>query len=193
MKLSPGMLTPPIGLILYTVCTIAFCKTPTPPPPPEKKSITREAIPSWDFVNPEADQMVEELRMEKKTLDARQKQLDDQAKTLDSQSADLAKVKQAVAKMQKDYDQIVLRVQDEEIANLKRLAKVYSAMTPETAAVVLAQMDDPAIVKILMFMKDADAATVLESLAKKGDAEAKRAAALSERLRLSSHNTTPAK
>ena len=37
-------------------------------------------------------------------------------------------------RLQKEFDQNVLRVQEEETANLKKLAKVYSAMTPEGAA-----------------------------------------------------------
>jgi flagellar motility protein MotE (MotC chaperone) len=84
-------------------------------------------------------------------------------------------------------------VQDEETANLKKLAKVYSAMAPENAADILAQLDDIAVAKIMVFMKDADTAGIFESMAKKGPADAKRAAALSERLRLSTSRNNSAK
>ncbi len=187
--LTSKWMSPPLGVVIYVAATVLFWKTPTLPPAPKNVSSAKQAKPSWEFTNPEAEQMIEELRMEKRALDARQKQLDEAAKGLDAERAEMGKVTQSVRKMQKDFDQIVLRVQDEEVTNLKRLAKVYAAMAPETAATILAEMDDANIVKIMLFMKDADAAGVLENIAKKGDTQAKRAAAISERLRLStSHN-----
>jgi hypothetical protein len=54
-------------------------------------------------------------------------------------------------------------------------------------------MDDPAIIKIMVFMKDTDTAAIWEALAKKGDAQAKRAALLSDRLRLASFRNNIAK
>jgi hypothetical protein len=42
-------------------------------------------------------------------------------------------------------------------------------------------------------MKEGETAAIFESLAKKGQPEAKRAATLSERLRLSAYRPTPAK
>jgi hypothetical protein len=59
-------------------------------------------------------------------------------------------------------------------------------MTPEGAAVILKQMEDDQIVKILLFMKDTETAPLLESFAKLSEVEAKRAALVSERLRTAS-------
>jgi hypothetical protein len=56
-------------------------------------------------------------------------------------------------------------------------------MTPEGAALIMKQMEDDQIVKFMVFMKDGETAPLLESFAKLGDTEAKRAAAISERLR----------
>ena len=44
-------------------------------------------------------------------------------------------------------------------------------------------MEDDQIVKFMVFMKEGETAPLLESFAKLGPAEAKRAAAISERLR----------
>ena len=68
----------------------------------------------------------------------------------------------------------------------EKLAKVYANMTPESAATVLGELDDQGIAKIVVFMKDAEMAAIFEAWSKKGQAESKRAAALSERLRLAS-------
>jgi flagellar motility protein MotE (MotC chaperone) len=193
-------MTPPAGALVYLLSMVLFWKTPKPPPPPPDANAgptptnTRIAIPSWDFVNPEADQMMDEIRSARKALETRQKQMEDTAKNIEAQKNELEKAKDSVGKMQKDFDQIVLRVKDDEVANLKRLAKVYANVTPETAASIFANFDDTVIVKLMMFMKDNDTAVLLENLAKKGDAETKRAAAISERLRLShSANTKAAK
>jgi flagellar motility protein MotE (MotC chaperone) len=68
---------------------------------------------------------------------------------------------------------------------LKKLAKVYGGMTPDTAATVMGQLDDAVIVKIMLYMKESETAAILETLAKKGPDQAKRAASISEHVRLS--------
>jgi flagellar motility protein MotE (MotC chaperone) len=97
---------------------------------------------------------------------------------------------QSVRQLQGDFDKAVLRVKEEETGNLKKLAKVYAAMTPETVASVLEQLDNEAIVKIMLFLKDGDTAAILEAMAKKGDVEARRTAQISEQIRLSAHSPT---
>jgi flagellar motility protein MotE (MotC chaperone) len=191
--LTSKWMTPPLGVLVYVIVTVLCWKTPTLPPAAKNASAAKQAKPSWEFTNPEAEQLIEELRLEKRALELRQKQLDDTAKGLDAERSEMTKASLAVRKMQKDFDQIVLRVQEDEIANLKRLAKMYAAMTPETAASIFAQMDDPAIVKIVLFMKDTEASSILESFSKKGDTEAKRVATITERLKRSTSHNPPAK
>jgi hypothetical protein len=62
---------------------------------------------------------------------------------------------QNVAQMQAEFDRNVVRVGEEEIANLKRLAKIYAAMSPEGAASIFHEMKDDDVVKVFAFMKDA--------------------------------------
>ena len=57
-------------------------------------------------------------------------------------------------------------------------------MTPDGASTIMKSFDDDQIVKILATMKEAEAALILESISKGGEAEAKRAALISEKLRL---------
>lgn len=97
----------------------------------------------------------------------------------------------SVQLLQADFDKNVLRIKEEETANLKKLAKVYSAMTPESAAAILADLDDTQVAKIMVFMKDDDAAAVLSAMAKKNDAATRRAADLSERLRVAAFRNNP--
>ncbi|MGO8697652.1 MAG: MotE family protein [Limisphaerales bacterium] len=183
-------ITAPVGAIVYLACTVLFWETPKLPAKPDMP-VMHEAGPSWDFNNPEADQLIAELRIEKKSVETREQQLNELAARLESERAELNQVTQSVHQLQTEFDSSVLRIKDQEIANLKKLAKVYGDMSPETAATVMAEMDNEAIVKILLYLKDDQTAAVLEALAKKGQAQARRTAEISETVRLSLHNTSP--
>jgi len=54
-------------------------------------------------------------------------------------------------------------------------------------------LDDVSVAKIMVYMKDGDTAGIFEAMAKKSALDAKRAASLSERLRLSSFRNNTAK
>ena len=56
-------------------------------------------------------------------------------------------------------------------------------MTPEGAAKIFKEMDDAQLVKIMAYMKEKETATLLEAMAQLGEAEVKRVALISERLR----------
>ena len=118
-------------------------------------------------------------------LQQREQQLNDLAIRLDAERAEINQATQSVQQLQIDFDKNVVRVKEEETANLKKLAKVYAAMSGEAVGNIFAELDDTAVVKIMVFMKEEEKAVVLEAMAKKSGSEAKRAAAISERLRLS--------
>jgi flagellar motility protein MotE (MotC chaperone) len=80
-----------------------------------------------------------------------------------------------------------VRVQEEEATNLKKLAKVYASMEVEGAASILKELNDEQIVKIMIFMKESETASIFETLAKRGKDEARRVALISERLRAAVH------
>ena len=183
-----------VSAVVYLGATFAFWKTPARVVRARTEAAaTNPHAPSWEFHNPEADQLISELQAEKKDLDKRRQDLDELAARLEAERTEVTGARQEVELLQTNFDKSVLRVKEDETANLKKLAKVYSAMAPESAAAIFADMDDVAVSKIIVFMKDADTAGILEALSKKGDAEAKRAAALSERLRVASVGNTPAK
>ncbi|MBI3876005.1 MAG: hypothetical protein HY300_08630 [Verrucomicrobia bacterium] len=91
---------------------------------------------------------------------------------------------QQLKKMQADFDKSFLYVQEEETTNLKRLAKMYAQMEPANAAAILKELEDTAVVKIMVFMKEQETAPILETLAKTSSDDTKRAAKISEQIRL---------
>jgi flagellar motility protein MotE (MotC chaperone) len=188
-----------LGALLYCATTVATLfprlaqhapargKTPGGP-----SAAATAPAPQWNQRDIEVEQLVAELKKEKEAISEKEKQLAEWAARLQSERLEINQVTQSVYHLEEEFDRNVTRVKQEELANLKRLAKVYAEMGPETAAVVFKQMEDPAVVKILVFMKDAETAPILENMAKKGETDAKRVAQLTERLRVAIRTTAPA-
>ncbi len=140
--------------------------------------------PSWGFKNPEVDQALNELREQREALNARAQQLDELEARLKAEQQEIASVTQRVATVQAMLDKTVLRVREEEAGNLKKLAKMYSAMTPAAAALILRELEDDQAVAILGLMKETECAPILEIIGKSDKEGARRAAMISNRLRL---------
>jgi flagellar motility protein MotE (MotC chaperone) len=142
------------------------------------------SVPSWNFEDPEMSQLIAELKEQRETLGARALQLDELEARLKAERQEIYSVTQAVFQLKTNIEATVTRVSEEEVVNLKKLAKVYAAMSPEGAARILREMDDEQVVKILALMKEPESAPILESLGQGTKDESKRAALLSNRLRL---------
>jgi len=180
-----------LGLLAYLLTTLFLWRPLAHPPVSTTVEVVarRTPGPSWTFHSPEVDMLIIELRREKEALAAKEKELKDLAQRLESERAELGQITQAVQQLQADFDQNIIRVREGEAVNLKKLAKTYAAMTPDGAAAIFKALDDESTVKIMMFMKEAETAPILEALAKPGEPQAKRVAAISERLRLAINTT----
>lgn len=158
------------------------------PKPGEEHGISHvepiPAGPSWTFQNPEIDALVQELRDEKQALAKRKAELEELAVRLSAERNELLQTTQAVHQLQVNFDQSITRIQDEETANLAKMAKTYVAMAPENVVKIFKELDDVTVVKVLRFMKEKEAAPILDQMARQGEPEAKRAAGLAEKLRL---------
>ncbi len=148
--------------------------------------------PSWTYKNPEVDQLIAEITAERAAIRAREKELADLANRIALERQEIGTITQRVATLQAEMDRTFVRIQEEETANLKRLAKVYATMAPESAARIFLEFQDEASVKIFAFMKESEVAPVLENMAKATALAARRVALISDRLRLlNASRTTP--
>ncbi|HTD66932.1 MAG TPA: hypothetical protein VK846_10430 [Candidatus Limnocylindria bacterium] len=143
---------------------------------------------SWGFKNPELDQMIVELKQEKEALSLRAQQLKELEARLASERQEIKAVTDAVSRLQRELDQSVLRIKQEEIPNLKKLAKVHAAMSAEGSANILKEETDEEILKVLFYLKPTETGPIVEAFGKLGKAEAQRAAQLTERLRRTTEN-----
>jgi flagellar motility protein MotE (MotC chaperone) len=194
-----------IGGLLYLAVTAALIlkgyKPPAPPPAKVAKAVEKDGVsgaplagktadeingttPSWNYYNQDIEFLITYLKDTSNSFRIRQKDLDELGQRLAAERAELASVTQLVARLRDDIDKQVIRIQDDEIINVKRLAKTYAGMDPSSAAKVFAELDEKLVVKIMSQMKDDQNAAILDALAKTNAQGAKLAAALSDKLRL---------
>jgi len=74
-------------------------------------------------------------------------------------------------------------LKEQDMENIKKQAKVISAMSPEGAAAMLNEMPEDQTVAVLFTLKPDISSLILDTMSKLGKTEAKRAAALAERMR----------
>ena len=116
-----------LGMLTYLGTTSALLRgldlQPLEPEEPDPAQVVNTTGPSWEFNNPELDQLIADLKREREHLTEREKQLDELAARLQAEKAEITRVTNAVVQLQRDFDQSVTRLKEEEQVNLKKLAK----------------------------------------------------------------------
>jgi flagellar motility protein MotE (MotC chaperone) len=137
----------------------------------------------WERHDPEVDQLLKEVKTEKEQLEKRAAELRELEQRLAAERAEINQITQRVSQLQIEFDQAMLRVKEEEIPNLKKLARMYTAMSPEGASAIMRELDDIVVVKVMSFMKEDQSASLLDAMAMEGEPQAKRAASIADALR----------
>ena len=101
-------------------------------------------------------------------LDKRDARLRESESNVSLQTAAMDKIQQEIKKMQTQLDARLLLVETAQQANNKQLAKIYTAMTPEGAAEVLAKIPDDEVAQVFRLMKENHSAKILEVWGGKG-------------------------
>lgn len=148
---------------------------------------------TWSLHTQEIDEVVVELRQRQEAMTQREKQFAEMSARVQAEREELKQLAAQIRKAQEEFDKAISRVKDDETSNLKRLAKTYSTMEPATAATIFKQLEEATLVKILLYMKDGETSPILAAMALQGETDAKRAAAISERLRVTQRSADPAK
>lgn len=149
----------------------------------DKKVAMAEDDPSWKFHNPDIDQWVSQIKNERDALAVREQQLKDWEARLTAESREIATVTEAVIHTQNAFDKRVLTFTDQQKDNVKKQLKVIADMTPDGAAAMLNEMPDDEVAKLLYALKPDVSGAILDSMSKTGGAPAKRAAALTQRIK----------
>lgn len=140
-------------------------------------------IQFWTQHNPEVDQLMQELRREKEDIARREAELKKLSAQLQAERDAINQVTQRVARLQAEFDQNVIRLKEDELPQLKKMVKLYGTMSPEGVAAIFKELDDQTVIKLMSLMKEDQSAPMLDSMAKEGPDQAKRAASIAESLR----------
>lgn len=191
--LTSAWFVPVVGAVLYLGTTMVLLNPArldlpqiAPPAGSEETSYEIDTVLTgeWDFHVPEISRLIDELKKEKEAVAQSRREAAEMQAKIAAERQELDDAAAEVRRLQGEFNQIVTYVKQEEEANLRRVSKTYAAMKPVDAANILKEMDDDWIVRVLMFMTEDEIAGLLSELARPGPEEARRAAELSERMRL---------
>ncbi len=141
----------------------------------------------WDFWTIEMEALAQELKDAKDALKGREESIAQREERLAAERVELARQRQQIEQMRQQLSGRLLEITAEEMKNLKPLAATYSSLTPKAVLTIFKEMDDTTVVKLLSMMKTDVVAPLFEEMSKQAASDpsvAKRAAVLSEKLRL---------
>ena len=141
----------------------------------------------WDFWTIEIDNLASELKEEKARLAKQAELLNQRTARLAAKQQELDKIRTSVEATRKEIGEKVIEITADEARNLRTLAQTYTNLTPRAAVAIIREMDDVTVVKILALMKPDVVAPIFEEMSHTADKDsslARRAAVLSEKLRL---------
>jgi flagellar motility protein MotE (MotC chaperone) len=173
-----------LGGLSFLLTTFALVQKPLAERGKPMPQTSEEKVADfWERHDPEVDLLLEQLKAEKEFLTKRTAELRDLEARLAAERAEINQVTQRVAQLQLEFDQNIVRVKEEETPNLKKLAKLYTTMSPEGASIIFRELEDEVIVKVMRFMSEDQSAPLFDAMAREGEAQAKRAASIAEALR----------
>ena len=148
-----------------------------------KATLMAEDDPSWKFHNPDMDQWVAQIKDERDALAVREQELKEWEARLAAENHEISSVTQAVSQAQAQFDKRILLFTEQQKDNIKKQLKVIAAMSPEGVTAMLNEMPDDEVVELLYSMKPDIAGATLDAMSKLGGPAARRAAALTQRIK----------
>ncbi len=141
----------------------------------------------WDFWTVDIENLASELKDEKAVIKKREEELNARDTRLATEQLELQKQRKELEALRAEIGTRMTEIQTDEIKNLKSLAATYSNLTPKACLAIFKEMPDSTVVKLLSIMKPEIVGPLFEEMGKAADTDptvAKRAASLSEKLRL---------
>lgn len=141
----------------------------------------------WDFWTSEIDNLSNELKDSKQAIKKREEELTAREARIVAERQELTKQRQELERIRAEITAKIGEIRADEVKNLKSLANLYSSLSPKATLTIFQEMDEITVVKLLSLMKTDVVGPLFEELTKQSVADpalAKKAAALSEKLRL---------
>jgi len=148
----------------------------------------------WDFWTIEMDNLSTDLTEERARLHKQSDLLDQRAARLDDEQMQLGKIRSDIEALRTEIATKVVEIGADEAKNLRALSQTYTNLSPRAVVAIFREMDDITVVKILSLMKPDVVGPIFEEMSKTAGPDgplAKRAAVLSEKLRVVKAAKTP--
>lgn len=154
----------------------------------EHKEPTEFKKRGWDFWTIEIENLSSELKEDRDRLKKRMQEIDQREARVTASEKELAKARTDIEAIRKDISDRVIEMSADETVNLRKLSQTYANLTPRAVVAIIREMDDTTAVKILAQMKPDVVGPIFEEMTKNAAADgnpmARRAAILSEKIRL---------
>jgi flagellar motility protein MotE (MotC chaperone) len=139
----------------------------------------------WDFWTIEIENLSNELKEERSRLKKEAETLDQRAARVAAEEKEFARLRADVESLRREIAEKVIEISADEAVNLRKLSQTYANLSPRAVVAIVREMDDSTAVKILSLMKPDVVGPIFEEMSRGNDTTlAKRAALLSEKLRL---------
>lgn len=141
----------------------------------------------WDFWTIEIENLSNELKEERARLKKQADALEQRSARVATEEKEFAKLRVEIEGLRKQIGDKLIEISVDEAKNIKTLATTYTNVTAKGAVAIFKEMDDTTAVKILSLMKPDIVAPIFEEMSKAAASDpamAKRAAVLSEKLRM---------
>ena len=158
------------------------------------RPVADEKPKGWDFWTIEIDNLSNELKEERARLRKQAEVLDQRAARLASDGKEFEKIRADLDRLRKDIGDKVIEITADEAKNIRSLAQTYANLSPRAAVSIFKEMDDTTAVKILSLMKADMVGPIFEEMCRASGSDgslARRAAVLSEKLRLMKSAKSP--
>lgn len=193
-KLQNPAIAAVLGIVMSVVVGVGLSMRVLAPLMEQAATVPEKVLPEefkqrgWDFWTIEIDNLSNELKEERARLKKQSELLDQRAARIAAEEKELAKVRTDVETLRKEIGAKVIEITTDEMKNFKTLSQTYSTLTPKAVVAIVREMDDNTVAKIFSLMKTDVVGPIFEEMSKSASADgtpmAKRAAVLSERLRL---------
>lgn len=148
-----------------------------------KKEPDENKKKGWDFWTIEIENLSNELKEERGRLRKQSEALDQRAARLAAEEKEFAKLRADVESLRREIAERVIEISADEMKNIRSLSQTYANLSPRAAVAIIRELDDTTAVKILSLMKADVVGPIFEAMSADA-ALARRAAILSEKLRL---------
>ena len=148
-----------------------------------KKEPSEAKKKGWDFWTIEIENLSNELKEERGRLRKQSEALDQRAARLAAEEKEFAKLRADVESLRREIAERVIEISADEMKNIRSLSQTYANLSPRAAVAIIRELDDTTAVKIISLMKADVVGPIFEAMSADA-ALARRAAILSEKLRL---------